>query len=104
MVIDLAETIHVLKELNNECKIPIIKKKEFEEQEDNLKDFQKAIDDMNILLKKIKNKKSNHNLDQVMEDLIHLHISYCDVIWHIEQVHGMVRKITGNYRDNCKKT
>lgn len=75
----------------------MIKKKEFEEQEADLKDFEKMIERVDLLLEKITAENNNKNIDMDIESLAYLHVNYCNIEWHVERVHELIKKMIGKY-------
>ncbi|OMC64443.1 hypothetical protein BK126_25330 [Paenibacillus sp. FSL H7-0326] len=74
-------------------------KEELNEQVSNLNDFQEMIIELRDILSKLENSDS-HSVDETVETLLQLHLKYSDCIWHIDQIHELVKKKAGNYRDS----
>lgn len=43
------------------------------------------------ILSKLENSDS-HSVDETVETLLQLHLKYSDCIWHIDQIHELVKK------------
>ncbi len=89
----LAETLEIIKEKNYKQKI--IDSEEMIEQEDNLRDLKVLLDSIYSVLDQIQ-KKENENNENI-RNLLKLHMQFCDLIWHYEQVHGVLNKLITSY-------
>jgi hypothetical protein len=93
------QTLHALKMINQSLDDSLITSKELQEEEKNIKDFIKLKEDMRILLEKIQVKENLKNRIWVNERLIDLHLRFCDIIWHVDQLHELIDKIIKMYPD-----
>jgi hypothetical protein len=95
----LTKTALILRSLNDSCKSKIFNDEELSELDSNVEDFQKLLFELEKLLSVFEDTK-NQSVDHQVENLIHLHLKYSDVIWHYDQVHEMIKKMAGNYGDS----
>lgn len=95
---DLVKTISILSRLNDSCRKKIFSKNELEEQTSNLEDFSKVIMELRSILSNLDGE--THSMEDIIENLLQLHLKYSDFIWHIDQIHELVKKVAGNYRDS----
>jgi hypothetical protein len=42
---------------------------------------------------------NSDDIDTIVENLIHLHLKLSDCIWHLDQIHELVKRVAGNIRD-----
>ncbi|MCL6603145.1 MAG: hypothetical protein K6T94_09745 [Paenibacillus sp.] len=96
----LKVTLSILMELNDKCKlnkgIEIINKAEFEEQLDNLNDYSIMVNEMNLILDNLKN-NTELSFSATESELHKLHIKFTDTIWHVNEVHELVKKMIGKF-------
>lgn len=96
---ELFRTYNILSRLNDSCRVKVITQEELNEQKANLKDFQVMITELGDILSKLENSESL-SVDETIETLLQLHLKYSDYIWYIDQIHELLKKMTGNYRDS----
>ncbi|RED51638.1 hypothetical protein [Cohnella lupini] len=96
----LKVTLSILMELNDRCKlnkgIEIISKAEFEEQLDNLNDYSIMVNEMNFILENLKS-KTELSYSATESELHQLHIKFSDSIWHVNEVHELVKKMISKF-------
>ncbi|AIG26583.1 hypothetical protein [Brevibacillus laterosporus] len=95
---ELIKTIGILSRLNDSCRKKIISQEELEEQMANLEEFTNLVVELRTVLSKLDGDK--HSVGDVVENLLQLHLKYSDYIWHIDQIHELIKKMAGNYRDS----
>lgn len=98
---ELSKTLDIILNLNDACAKKIITQEEINEQKDNLEDYKIMFFEIENILSKIE-KDNLDSVDDTVEALVQLHFKYSDYIWHIDQMHELVKKMTGNYRNNFK--
>ncbi|EJW16715.1 hypothetical protein M5X00_29235 [Paenibacillus alvei] len=96
---ELFRTYNILSRINDSCRVKVITQEELNEQDTNLKDFQVMITELGDTLSKLEN-SNLLSVDETVETLLQLHLKYSDYIWHIDQIHELVKKMAGNYRDS----
>lgn len=96
---DLIRTYTVLSRLNASCREKVISQEELDEQNSNFEDFQKMVVELRDILTKLESGDLK-SVDETVETLLQLHLKFSDYIWHIDQVHELVKKMAGNYRDS----
>ncbi|AWB45584.1 hypothetical protein DCC85_16195 [Paenibacillus sp. CAA11] len=96
---ELFRTYNILSSINDSCRVKVITQEELNEQHTNLKDFQVMITELRNTLSKLENSDSL-SVDETVETLLQLHLKLSDYIWHIDQIHELVKKMAGNYRDS----
>ena len=94
--------VEVLEDLNSKCKTPIISQDEFSEEYQNLEDFIEIPKQIEELVEKLK-RTNEENIDSTVETLIYLHLKLSDCIWHIDQLHELVKRSAGNIRDAIRE-
>ncbi|MBH8605919.1 hypothetical protein [Thermoactinomyces sp. CICC 10522] len=99
MVDSLRSILELLEELNARCKTPIISRNEFKEEYENLNDFTQLQPQISELIHDIK-ELDVKNIDLIVEKLIHLHLKLSDCIWHIDQIHELVKRACANIRNS----
>ncbi|MGN7472357.1 hypothetical protein [Brevibacillus sp. SAFN-007a] len=52
---------------------------------ENLKDFSSIPDEITKILRSVKDAE-RENVDEIVENLIYLHLKLSDSIWHVEQI------------------
>lgn len=101
MIAELKSVLSLLQEINSQCKSAVITQEEFEEETENLKDFKGLLNNLKKLVDSIEDSNKNKDeIDSTVEQLIHLHLKLSDSIWHIEQIHELVKRMAGNYRES----
>lgn len=95
----LYKTLSTISLINDSLNKPIITKEEFEEEEENIKKFAELTTNLISLLDCLKEKKTLNNVDLMNEKLVYLHLYYCDIIWHVDQIHELMTKIIKVYPD-----
>lgn len=98
---ELSKTLDIILNLNNACAKKIITQEEINEQKDNLEDYKIIFFEIENILSKIE-RDNLDSVDDTVEALVQLHLKYSDYIWHIDQMHELVKKMIGNYRNNFK--
>lgn len=99
MLNQLEQIIELLEELNQKCSSNVIQSKEFFEIKDDLSDFSQVVSDLQNLLDS-NSSLSASNIDEIVSLLIHIHLKLSDTVWHIDQVHSLVKRMAGNFREN----
>ena len=99
MLSELFRTYNIISRINDSCQVKVITQEELIEQDSNLKDFQEMFTELGDILSKLENSESL-SVDEMVEILLQLHLQYSDYIWHIDQMHELVKKMAGNYRDS----
>ena len=99
MLSELFRTYNIISRINDSCQVKVITQEELIEQDSNLKDFQEMFTELGDILSKLENSESL-SVDEMVETLLQLHLQYSDYIWHIDQMHELVKKMAGNYRDS----
>ncbi len=96
---ELESILFLLQNINNQMTKPIFTDKEIKEELENAADAKKLTLDINLLLRELtKTDKKETNL--MIKNLILLHLKLSDSIWHIEQVHEMVKNLIAKYPDS----
>ena len=98
----LLRTLEVFKKINNICKFEIVHLNEFLEQEENLKDFSNLLKEYEQILTNLE-KMNPSDEDTIIEEMIYLHLKLSDSIWHLNQVHCIVKNTAGNYREKIQE-
>ncbi|MED1793616.1 hypothetical protein P4V54_13105 [Brevibacillus nitrificans] len=96
---ELKSIVELLQRLNNGCNQKVIGDDEVIEILEELQDFSSIPDEIAKILKGVKDTEIE-NVDEIVENLIHLHLKLSDSIWHIEQIHELVKRMAGNYRES----
>jgi hypothetical protein len=94
----LRRILQLLQDLNSRVKTPIISESEFTEEYENLDEFSELPRQIEVLVGKLKCVNSD-DIDTIVENLIHLHLKLSDCIWHLDQIHELVKRVAGNIRD-----
>ncbi|MBA4502911.1 hypothetical protein [Marinobacterium marinum] len=98
---ELSKTLNIILNLNDVCGKKIITQEEINEQKANLEDYQRMFFELDNILSRIERDELD-SVDDTVEALVQLHLKYSDYIWHIDQIHELVKKMVGNYRENFK--
>ncbi|TWE08753.1 hypothetical protein FB550_101781 [Neobacillus bataviensis] len=98
MSLEISNSFYALRRLNE--LVSIIPRREFDSEENHIVKIEKAYRDIETLNKKLmeSSTKNLHDVDQLEDDLVHLHLSYEKLIDNIEELHELVKVITGKYR------
>ncbi|MDU0328932.1 hypothetical protein ACTNDP_20315 [Paenibacillus barengoltzii] len=96
---ELMRTYTVLSRLNASCREQVISQEELDEQDSNFEDLRKILIELGNILTKLESNDLK-SVDETVETLLQLHLKFSDYIWHIDQVHELVKKMAGNYRDS----
>jgi hypothetical protein len=96
---ELESIMFLLQSINNQITKPIFTDKEIKEELDNAVDAKKLTLDINLLLRELA-KTDIRETDSMIKNLILLHLKLSDSIWHIEQVHEMVKTLIAKYPDS----
>lgn len=94
---ELLGTIDILSRINDFCSSRVISQVEIKEQKENLEDFDVMLDELLATLETLEDYRSL-SVDDIVETLLQLHLKLSDYIWHVDQVHELVKKMAGNYR------
>ncbi|MFB1052285.1 hypothetical protein [Paraliobacillus sp. JSM ZJ581] len=95
----LEETLNILIELNTFKNNNIYLNEEIEEENDNINDFSEIEKRFKLTIENLKNIDKNQE-DNVIKELIDLHLIYSDFVWQYEQIHEMIKKCISEYRDS----
>jgi hypothetical protein len=93
----LESILDLLIKINDQCKREVISKDVFDEEKQNIKDFEKVLSETPKLIESISN---SNDTNEIVEKLIYLHLNLSDSIWHIEQIHELVKLMAGKYRES----
>ena len=100
MINEIEKTLEVLEKLNAQLgKHRILTKEEIEEEYANISDFAILKKELNSLLEDL---QGSADVDETCKLIIELHLKILDYIWHYDQLHELVRKMAGNYREQTK--
>lgn len=94
----LEETLNILMELNMFKNNSIYLNEEIEEENDNINDFSEIEKRFKLTIENLKNIDKNQE-DNLIKELIDLHLIYSDFMWQYEQIHEMIKKCISEYRD-----
>ena len=94
----LEETLNILMELNMFKNNNIYSNEEIEEENDNINVFSEIEKRFKLTIANLKNIDKNQE-DNVIRELIDLHLIYSDFVWQYEQIHEMIKKCISEYRD-----
>ncbi len=70
-----------------------ITKKEFDEELENIQDFIKLQEEFCILLDHIEEQNTLDPHDLTDEQVVNIHLNLSYSIWHLEQVHALIKKL-----------
>ncbi|OYD06122.1 hypothetical protein [Paludifilum halophilum] len=98
---ELKVVLDSLVQLNKKCKNPILTFEEISEQEENLFEFETNDQKIEYITNKLKAVDEN-NTDLVIKILLELHFLFEEYLWQIDEIHSLVKKMTGNYRDKME--
>lgn len=93
------ETINILKTFNEFKNKNIYSDNEIEEENDNIDDIDEIEKRFHMSIESLKSIDKNEE-DNVMKNLIDLHLIYSDFISQYEQMHEMIKKMISEYRSN----
>jgi hypothetical protein len=93
------ETMTILKILNEFKNNNVYSQDEIIEEKDNIDDIDEIEKRFQISIKNLKKIDKNKE-DEVIKNLIDLHIIYSDFIWQYEEIHELVKKMISEYRNN----
>ncbi len=93
------ETINILKTFNEFKNKNIYSDNEIEEENDNIDDIDEIEKRFYMSIESLKSIDKNEE-DNVMKNLIDLHLIYSDFISQYEQMHEMIKKMISEYRSN----
>ncbi|MFB5759849.1 hypothetical protein [Paenibacillus medicaginis] len=96
---ELLRTYNVLSRLNDSCQKKVISQEELDEQDSNFDDLRKMVVELRDILSKLES-SDMQSIDETVGTLLQLHLKFSDYIWHIDQIHDLVKKLAGNYRDS----
>ena len=96
---ELLRTFNILSRLNDSFGEKVISQEELDEQDSNLEYFGKMVIELRDILSKLEN-SDTQLVDETVETLLQLHLKFSDYIWHTDQIHELVKKMAGNYRDS----
>lgn len=94
----LEETLNILMELNTFKNNSIYLNEEIEEEIDNINDFSEIEKKFKLTIANLKNIDKNQE-DNVIKELIDLHLIYSDFVWQYDQIHEMIKKCISEYSD-----
>lgn len=103
MINQLEQIIKILEILNQKCTSDVIQTDEFSEVKDDLLDFSQVVADLQDLLDSCSSLTAS-NTDEIVSLLILIHLKLSDTVWHIDQVHSLVKRMAGNFRDRVSES
>ncbi|WP_252250323.1 hypothetical protein [Clostridium sp. ZBS13] len=99
MKTEFKETMNILNILNEFKNKNVYPEDEIEEENDNIGDINEIEKRFQISIDRLKSVNKD-NYDEVIKNLIDLHLIYSDFIWQYEQMHEMIKKMISEYRNN----
>lgn len=102
MINELKRTLEILEKINKTVpRYALLKKEEFEDEEENLIYFKITLDSLEENLKEGE-KNSMQTPESILETLGGLHVDYINTIAHITNVHELIIKIIKRYGQRVK--
>jgi len=90
--------LDALTKLNRKSKNEILTQEEIKEQEENLLEFEEKMKKIEEVINQLRLTDSR-DVESVIDLLLQLHFLFVDYIWQIDEIHTLVKKMIGNYRD-----
>lgn len=87
---NIKKTFEIIKEINYKRDNSIISKEEVEEEEENINELPEIINKFNTVLEKLDKIKGREN-NELLSQLIQLHLAIGDIEWQYDQLHEIVR-------------
>ena len=88
-------TFEVIKNINRKMNNSIISDEEEKEQEENICEISEIINRLNTVLKNI-DRLNREDSENLLSELIQLHLVIGDIEWQYDQLHEIVRKVIKN--------
>ncbi|MDA7027115.1 hypothetical protein PJ311_10890 [Bacillus sp. CLL-7-23] len=96
------KTIKILIDINELIKkkenIEVVSKSEIDDKIENLDEYSRLIESMSENLEKLSNTHL-YSLDEIQSLLINLHVDFGNFIWHIDEIHDLLKSFIGNFPD-----
>lgn len=96
---ELVSIVLLLQKINAQISKPVFSKDTITEELENAADAQENSTEINTLLRTLLDTDIK-NAEHVDDHLFLLHLKLLDAIWHIDQVHVMVKDLIVKYRDS----
>jgi hypothetical protein len=93
------DTLNILEKINALLPEPIITQQDIIEEQENIEEHADLINEIITLIRNMNHADLN-NKKNINYYLIHLHINYLSMIWHIEQMHNLIIKTMCAYPDD----
>ncbi|MFD1428280.1 hypothetical protein [Kroppenstedtia sanguinis] len=95
---ELNKVLSTLIELNEKSEGNILDQSEIKEQLENLEEFKDKSGDLYRIAESI-DKENPKEIDKICELLLKLHFLFEDYMWQLDEIHELVKKMSGNYRN-----
>jgi hypothetical protein len=95
---ELEKVLSSLAQLNEKSKVKILDQMEIQEQLENLQDFKRKSGSLYKLAESIEITNPNE-VEEVCELILKLHFLFVDYMWQIDEIHELVKKMAGKYRE-----
>ncbi|MFD1407744.1 hypothetical protein ACFQ49_06170 [Kroppenstedtia eburnea] len=96
---ELNKVLSTLIELNEKSEGNILDPSEIKEQLENLQEFKDKRGALYSVAESI-DRENPEKADEICNLLLELHFVFEDYIWKMDEIHELVKKMAGNYRDN----
>ncbi len=95
---ELKKVLSTLIKLNEKSKESILQQSEIDEQLENLQEFEEKGGQLSKIAEAI-DQANPENVDEICDLLLKLHFLFVDYMWQLDEIHELVKKMAGNYRD-----
>jgi hypothetical protein len=91
MLDTLRRILSLIEDINSRASISAITQKEIDEEKANIEEFAEVLNSTSQLVDDIRMKLETSGSD-VSDSMVYLQLKLSDIIWHIEQVHNLLKK------------
>ncbi|KMM62615.1 hypothetical protein ACH95_05385 [Bacillus glycinifermentans] len=97
------KTIEILTDINELIKkkkqIEVVSKSELDDKIDNLDEYSDLLENMTQNIEELSNSHL-YSTDEIRSLLLKLHLNFADYIWHIDEIHDLLKDFIGNFPDS----
>lgn len=98
MIDNLKSTLVVLQKINLYKDQKIYSNGDIEEANENIHEFKLLNEKLHLILSQLDNIECK-DTDEVIKELISLHLVFSDFVWHYDQMHEMIKEMIAKFRD-----
>jgi hypothetical protein len=91
----LKRILYISKKMNDILPESVIIEKDLEEENENIEDYVELLKRIDLLVTTMEHTDLANNKAQATEQFVELSLSYSNVLWHVQQIDVLLKKIMG---------